>query len=342
MRSTIRDVARLAGVSTSTVSFVLNNKPVPISQETRDAVLNAAKELHYRPNQLAVGLVTNKTNTLGLIIPDNSNPFFANLSNQVEKYANQNGYSVILGNTNNSAKATRDYLRIFTDHGVDGILLAQADFESSAEGEKCMELIKALRVPVLLADRVFKADHVNSVIVDQQEAGYLATRHLLNLGHRRIGCATGPLGLNNCQNRLAGYRAALEEYGVPYDAELIFEENLDVSCGAHALPVLLGKGVTAIFAFNDLIAYGIYKEVHSYHLSIPGDLSVVGLDDIFLSEILQPPLTTVAQPVTEMAENAVERLISQIDAAESYTIPEPLVLQPILKVRGSTTRYREP
>lgn len=337
MRATIKDVARRANVSTSTVSLVLNNKSVPISQQTRDAVLQAAKELHYRPNQLAVGLVTNKTNTIGLIIPDNSNPFFAALSNQIEKAASRNGYSIILGNTNNSAKSTRNYLRIFTDHAVDGIILAQADFSLPEEGEKCMQLIKDLHIPVVSVDRIYKESNLNSVVVDQKLAGYLATRHLLNLGHRRIGCASGPLGLSNCHNRLLGYQKALSEFDVPFDPNLIYEENLNIECGIHALSTLLGQNVTAIFAFNDLIAYGVYKELRNYNLSVPDDLSLVGLDDIFLSEILQPPLTTVAQPVTEIAENVVDRIIGQIVSAGG-TGQEPLVLEPILKVRGSTKR----
>lgn len=341
MRATIKDVAKLAHVSTSTVSLVLNNKAVPISQQTRDAVLLAAKELHYRPNQLAVALVTNKTNTIGLIIPDNSNPFFATLSNQIEKVASKNGYSIILGNTNNNAKSTRNYLRIFTDHAVDGIILAQADFSVPEEGEKCMQLIKELRIPVVSVDRIYKGSNMNSVIVDQQLAGYLATRHLLNLGHRRIGCASGPLGLSNCRNRLLGYQQALSEFNVPFDSNLIYEENLNIECGIHALSTLLGQNVTAIFAFNDLIAYGVYKELRNYNLSVPDDLSLVGLDDIFLSEIIQPPLTTVAQPVTEIAENVVDRIIEQI-LTPSGTGQEPLVLEPILKVRGSTRRIQSP
>ena len=205
------------------------------------------------------------------------------------------------------------------------------------EGEKCMQLIKDLHIPIVSVDRIDKGSNLNSVVTDQKLAGYLATRHLLNLGHRRIGCATGPLGLSNCQNRLLGYQKALAEFDVPFDPNLIYEENLNIECGIHALSTLLGQNVTAIFAFNDLIAYGVYKELRNYNLSVPDDLSLVGLDDIFLSEILQPPLTTVAQPVNEIAENVVERIIEQI-ASPGRTAQEPLVLEPILKVRGSTKR----
>lgn len=336
-RTTIKDVAKLAGVSTATVSLVLNEKPVPISAATRLAVLEAAKTLHYRPNQLAVGLVTNKSNSIGLIIPDNSNPFFASLSNYIEKAANQNGFSVILGNTNNEPKVTRDYLRIFADHQVDGIILAQADFATPEESEKCMNLLHELRTPVVLVDRVYKDSNIDCVLVDQVMAGYLATHHLLEMGHRKIGCASGPLGLGNCANRLIGYKKALEEFHIPFDPTLIFEDNLNIDCGIHALPSLLGHNVTAIFAFNDLIAYGIYKESRNYNLSIPNDLSIIGLDDIFLSDIIQPPLTTVAQPISETADIAVQKLLDLM-LPSANSIHNPKILQPTLKVRGSTRR----
>lgn len=339
MRATIKDVAHLAGVSTSTVSFVLNNKPVSISADTRERVMDAAAALHYRPNQLAVGLVTSKTNSIGLIIPDNANPFFASLSNSIEKNANANGFSVILGNTNNNAQKTRDYLRILTDHQVDGIILAQADFATKEETEKCMELIRELRTPLVLVDRTYQDPYVDSVMVDQEVAGYLATKHLLELGHRKIGCVSGPLGLANCHHRLLGYQKALAEYEIPYQPNLVYEETLTIECGMHALPYLLGQNVSSVFAFNDLIAYGIFKELRNYNLSIPEDLSVVGLDDIFLSDIIQPPLTTVAQPIEETAACVVERLVLLIQDHASGP-RQPRIFLPVLKVRGSTKRFK--
>lgn len=335
MRATIKDVAKLAGVSVSTVSLVLNNKSVPITDKTKETVFSAAKELQYRPNQLAVGLVSRKTNSLGLIIPDSSNPFFASLSNQIEKRANVQNYTVIVGNTSNNAKSTCNYLRVFADHGVDGIILAQSDFGSTEETQQCFDLVHDLKIPVIMVDRVYNQDNVNSVIVDQELAGYLATRHLLNLGHTRIGCASGPVWLNNCQQRLNGYKKALAEYGVEFDENLIFSDNLDIECGIHALPVLLGEGTTAIFAFNDLIAYGIYKELANYNLSVPNDLSVVGMDDVFFSEVIQPPLTTVSQPVSQIAKLVVNNIIDQIEGSNPKS-SEPVILKPILKVRGST------
>ena len=339
MRTTIKDVAKAAGVSPATVSLILNEKPVSISRDTREKVLQAVKELRYRPNQLAVGLVTNTTNTIGLIIPDSNNPFFAALSNQIEMRLRQEKLNVIIGNTGGDPKITRQYLRIFSDRRVDGIVLAQLDFEDAAETAKCQDLLKDIDLPVVYVDRVTDDGNHVTVAVDQLQIGYLATRHLLELGHRRIGCASGPISLNVNERRYAGYCKALEEYGIAPDPELLFcDETLSIACGRRALPCLLGKNVTAIFCFNDMIAYGVYKECRSYHLSIPWDLSVVGVDDIEFSDIIDPPLTTVAQPICEIAGHAVEGMLQLLqNSGERKRISK---LTPILKVRGSTARVR--
>lgn len=339
MRATIKDVARLAGVSTSTVSLVLNNRPVAISQQTKDAVHKAALELRYRPNQLAVGLVTKKTNTLGLIIPDNSNFFFAAYSNGIEISASRLGYNVIFGNTNNSAQKSIHYLSIFADRGVDGIILAQSEFSSPDDTRRCLDFIGDLKTPVILIDRVFKQSAMDYVVLDHYEGGYIAARHLLDLGHKRIGCITGPMELTSCIERLEGYKQALSDGGIEFDPTLLYEGNLQMDSGATALPYLLGKSVTAIFAFNDMTAYGIYKELRNYNLKIPDDLSVMGFDDIFFSDIIQPPLTTVEQPLGDMAQEVVQRLVRDIEhPAQTPSGEIGKVFHPVLKVRGSTRK----
>jgi LacI family transcriptional regulator len=336
MRATIKDVARAAGVSPSTVSFVINNKPFPISANTREKVLKAVEELHYRPNQLAVGLVTNTTNTIGFILPDSTNPFFATLSNQIEIKLRQKNINIIIGNTNGDPKVTREYLRIFSDRCVDGIILAQLDFEDEEETIKCQDLIDNIDTPVVYTDRVAADRNHFSVMVDQKLVGYLATKHLLEQGHTRIGCASGSIHLNVNSSRYEGYTQALHEHGLSADPDLLFCDSLSIDCGIKALPCLLGRNVTAIFAFNDMIAYGIYKECRSYNLSIPGDLSVVGVDDIALSDIIQPPLTTVAQPVTQIADYVVKGILDLMK--NPHMAQEQVKLNPFLKVRASTAQ----
>ncbi|MDD2956002.1 MAG: LacI family DNA-binding transcriptional regulator [Oscillospiraceae bacterium] len=339
MRPTIKDVARKAGVSISTVSLVMNDRPVPLSPETKRAVLEAAQELGYRPNQLAIGLVTKKTNTVGLIIPDNSNIFFAAYTNHLETAANELGYSLILGNSNNSAEKTVHYLHLFADRGVDAIILAQSEFSDPEMTQKCLDAVRSLRIPVMLIDRLFRTRSTEAVLLDHFEGGYIAAQHLIGLGHRRIGCLSGPLGLTSFQERLAGFCQALEEADIPYDPALVVEGNLLADSAAPVLPALLKRHVSAIFAFNDMMAYGLYKELSRMKIRIPEDISVIGFDDLFFSDVLQPSLTTVAQPLDKMAKAVMSRL-SQILREEAGGESLTQVFRPVLKVRDSTSVCR--
>lgn len=336
MRATIKDVAKAAGVSPSTVSFIMNEKPVPIAKDTREKVLRVAKELHYRPNQLAVSLVTSKTNTIGLILPDSNNPFFASLSNQIEIRLRHENLNVIIGNTGGDPAITRQYLHIFSDRCVDGIILAQLDFDKEEEIVKCQELMNSIDIPIVYVDRVMNDPTRLSIEVDQTKVGYLATKHLLELGHRQIGCVSGAIRMKVNTCRYEGHCMALKEYGISINPNLLFCDTMDIDCGCKALPGLLGQNVSAIFAFNDMIAYGIYKQCRSYNLSIPKDLSVVGVDDIALSDIINPPLTTVAQPISHIAEYSVNGMLKQLKNPDDK--PQSVQLQPILKVRGSTAK----
>ena len=340
MRTTIKDVAKAAGVSPSTVSFILNNKPFPITPETKEKVLRAVKELNYRPNQLAVSLVTHTTNTVGLILPDSANPFFATLSNHIETMLRQEGINVVIGNTNGEPEITRKYIHIFCDRCVDGIIIAQMDFEDKEDSRMCQQLLESIDIPVVYVDRIAQNPNHFSVKVDQQLIGYIACRHLLELGHRRIGCAAGSLHLNINADRYEGYKRALREYNVPIEDNLLYCDSLSIECGCRALPCLLGQNVTAIFAFNDIVAYGIYKECRSYNLRIPEDISVVGVDDIAMSDIIQPPLTTVSQPISMMAKHAVTGMLNSIRESDHST--ECVTLQPLLKVRASTAPFKAP
>ena len=339
MRATIKDVAKAAGVSRTTVSFIINNKPVSISQSTREKVLRVIKELDYRPNQLAVSLATNTTNTIGLILPDSTNPFFAILSHHIEEQIRKYNISVIIGNTDGDPNTTREYLQLLADKHVDGIILAQLDFEDETETTACQAFMSNMEVPIVYIDRVANDFGYHSTIeVDQVQIGYLATKHLLNLGHRKIGCASGAINLTVNRQRFEGYKKAIAEYGLTPNPNFLYCDSLSIECGRKALPCLLGQNVSAIFAFNDMIAYGIYRECHNYNLSIPNDLSIVGVDDIEFSEILKPPLTTIAQPIKEIAVHAVDALLKLINKSNEGS--NHILLQPMLKVRGSTVSLK--
>ena len=204
MRATIRDVAKKAGYSISTVSLVLNNKNVSIPQSTRDKVLAAVKALDYRPNQLAVSMVTKKTNVIGLIIPDNSNMFFADLSKAIEVAAHKAGYNLIYGNSSNDSGHDIEYMRMFTDRQVDGIIFAKSASICAEDDIRAMQFIRESKIPFVSVDRELRGNNIRSVLLDNRRGGYLATRHLLELGHRKIGCVTGPLDLMSSHERLEG------------------------------------------------------------------------------------------------------------------------------------------
>ena len=314
MRSTIKDVAKLAGFSITMVSMVLNNKQgVSIPQSTRAKVLNAAKQLNYRPNRVASNLVNKKSNILGLIIPDNANLFFAELSKSIEEEARLKGYTLIYGNSYNKFNRDIEYFNIFADLQVDGIIITSTDYFGIESEKAYLNYIKNYEVPILAVDRDLNRYEVNSVSIDNKMSARKITEHLINNGHKRIGCITGPKNLSISQDRLEGYKVALEENGIPYCEDLILEGDFEFATGLAKAQKLLKKEVTAIFAFNDMMAYGVYKEASRQNLVIPDDISVVGFDNILFSELIVPPLTTVAQPVGLLGKFAVETLVNQIE-----------------------------
>lgn len=338
-KTTIRDVARSAGYSTATVSLVLNDKPVSIPAATREKIWNAARELDYRPNQLAVSMVTKRTKVIGLIIPDNSNMFFADLSKAIEMAASRAGYSVIYGNSNNDPKQDLTYMQMFTDRQVDAIIFARSASLLYWDGEKGLRFIRESAIPFVTVDRRLPDSDTPAVLLNHFKGGYLATRHLLELGHTRIGCYTGPGELVSSTERLEGYRAALEEAGVDYREDLIFEGNYQLGLESKAFQHFLNQDVSAVFAFNDVMASGLYREARVAGLSIPEDLSIVGFDNIPFCDILQPPLTTVSQPIAEMGSCVVKVLLQLLehDSADgSVQMRKDYIFEPKLMVRGST------
>lgn len=336
MRSTIKDVAAKSGFSTATVSMVLNNKDSSISAKTREIIRQCAKELNYHPNRLAYGMAKSCSNVFGLILPDKENYFFYLFTQTVQEIANQSGYNLIVCNSDSTSEKDIELINLLIDHGVDGIILASANISSREDTSAYDDLLNSSPIPIIHFDRIFKNTQSFSAHTNNFIGGYLATRHLINYGHTRIGCITGPKGLPAGQERLRGYQAALSESGIPYQEALVYFGKYDIRTGQEALSFLLGQNVSAVFAFADIIAIGLYKQASIYNIRIPDDLSVVGFDDIFLSEFINPPLTTVAQPVADIARSLVSKLIRLTQ--DRSLVYEPETFKPFLKVRGSTRR----
>lgn len=334
MRYTIKDVAKAAGVSTATVSLVMNGKDASISAKTRNLVKKTVKQLNYRPNQLAVGLATNHSKSIGLIVPDISNPFFSELAKHFEGSAKKEGYTVLVSSTGDDYMQTKNSLLFFADHQVDGIILAQADFRLELETSQVLKTIKEIQIPIVLVDRVIEGAPFPAVLVNQRHTGYLATMHLLQHGHRRIGCITGPLGIHSARQRLRGYKEALAEFNIDYNPDLVYEGDYSIQTGASAVPMLLGQKVTAVLCCSDTLAFGVYREVRNLHRAIPKDLSIVSVDNTVLADVIQPALTSVSQPIAELTVQALSTLIALIN---SSCQPQTLIttLQPRLMVRAS-------
>ncbi|AAM23502.1 LacI family transcriptional regulator [Caldanaerobacter subterraneus subsp. tengcongensis MB4] len=332
MAVTIKDIARLANVSVTTVSRVINNKPEGVSEETRQKILKLVKELGYQPNAIARGLVTKKTKTIGLIIPDISNPFFPDIARGVEDSAHIYGYNVFLCNTDDNLEKESEYIRALKEKYVDGIIFTSS---SIPKHEHIIELVES-GIPVVIMDRRVDSENIYGVFLDNYEGGYIATKHLIDLGHEKIGCITGPLYTKSAKERLEGYKKALLDSGIKIDEKLIFEGDYKINGGIIGAERLLkdNKDMSAIFACNDLMAYGAYKTIRSFGYKIPDDISVVGFDDIQLSQILEPQLSTIKQPAYDMGLTAARMLIKLI---EGKKLKKKIInFRPQLVIRQST------
>ena len=328
--ATIREVAESAGVSYATVSHVINNTRL-VSQETRQRVLAAMDALNYRPNALARSLRQGKTNTIGLVLPDSANPFFAEISRGIEDEAFKKGYSVFLCNTELDTERELFYVDVLSKKQVDGIIFVAAGDQADS-----MDFLIHRNMPVVMIDRNLPNVEADAVLTDNQLGGYLATRHLLELGHTRIACIAGPSSITPSAERIIGYRNALEEAGLSYDEGLILRGDYHAQSGMELTHTILAMTPrpTAVFALNDLMELGALRAAAESGCSVPDDLAVVGYDDLELAQFTNPSLTTIAQPKKEIGTQAVNLLVGRI--SDKSRPPSRLVLPPELIIRRST------
>lgn len=335
---TIKDVAKEAGLSVTTVSLVLNNKNARISDETRKHVREVAKRLNYRPNRLAVGLITRRTNIIGLIVPDIANQYFAEIAAAVEYEASEHGYNVIFCNTNDRPEKDIAYVDMLLQQGVDGILFTMSvNSDSNCAGE-CLAILKKAEIPVILIDRVIGEDkkEVTFVAVNDEECGYYATQHLIDLGHRKIGCITGPMGDFDAIQRLEGYKHALYKADIAFDPELVAEGDYHMASGYNFVTNLTQKKVTGIFAHNDMMALGAYKRLTQLGIKVPEDISLIGIDNLPFTELLEVPFTTIERAPGRMGEMAVKKMIAILNKQDTEN--EHIIYSPRLVVRKSTAK----
>lgn len=330
MAITIKDLAKAAEVSVTTISRVVNGNYSGVSEETKNRILKIINDMGYKPNAIARGLVTRKTKTIGLIIPDVSNEFFSSIARGAEDEANEREYNVFLCNTDEDSFKEKQYLAVLNEKCVDGIL-----YTGTVKGKNDELLnLKENQFPLVVIDRQIEDIEIPGVFIDNIEGAYKATNYLIKLGHSSIACITGPLSDRNARDRLAGYKKALKDNCIVYDSLKVMEANFKVDGGMNAMKELLKiEKLSAVFVSNDLMAYGAYKIIKSRKIHIPNEISIIGFDDNALSDIIEPGLTTIRQPAYEMGKLSARMLIDILEKKSSYKVITRLI--PELVIRNS-------
>lgn len=320
----------MAGVSPAVVSYVLNDGPRGVAPATREAVLKAVAELGYRPNRIAASLRRQRTQSLGLIVPDNTNPYFAELASEIENAAFFRGYTLLMGNAMDDANRESAYVHEFLDRRVDGIILIPSGPAVGAIGE-----VLSSETPVVVIDReVSGSSAVSQILSDNRGGGEMAARHLIDHGRRRIACIAGPRDMPNVSERVDGWRLALRNGGVAAEGPLA-EGSISRFDGRRAALTLLrdDPSVDGIFVTSDEQAIGVLRAIREMDLSCPDDVAVVSFDGTSHAALTTPGLTTVRQPIVDLARSALELLISMTDPA--YRPGEIKRLPVTLTPRGS-------
>jgi LacI family transcriptional regulator len=328
---TINDVAKRAGVAPITVSRVINNSGY-FSEETRQRVEAAIAELGYVPNRLARGLRTKQTNTLALVMTDITNPFFTTVARGVEDTAGEADYTVTFCNTDESEAKEQKYLNLLIQQQVDGILLVPA--RSTPDS---VNYLQKHSTPVVVLDRRMPGGETDVVRCDSEKGAYHLVRLLLDLGHRRIAILGGPEGVSTAEDRLSGYRQAMEEEGLKDYKELVQVGSFTQSSGYEMAKqaVSLTTRPTAIFAANNFIAFGALKALQESGLKVPEDLALVAFDDLPPALVIFPFLTVAAQPAYEMAQEATKLLLARLQNDTARECQE-IILPTELIVRQSS------
>lgn len=327
---TMKDIARMAKVSTSTVSHVINNSRF-VSDEIREKVMVAVNELNYTPSALARSLKMKETRTLGMLVTASDNPFFAEVLRSVENYCNANSYNLIVSYTDGDNQRLERNLQALIQKQIDGLLLMC----SESHWHISDNLSLRLQLPMVMMDWWPTELNADKIYEDSEYGGHLATTTLIEQGHRDIAIITGNLKKSIAKKRLQGYQTALSQAGIPVVDDYIYEGHFSCESGLAGMNYLLQlpHPPTAVFACSDTIAIGAYQSCWKANLHVGEDISIIGYDNINLSQYLAPPLTTINQPVEELAQVAVETLLQRIKApATDYQI---LMVKPELVQRSS-------
>ncbi|MCK4241308.1 MAG: LacI family DNA-binding transcriptional regulator [Candidatus Atribacteria bacterium] len=312
---TLKMVAEKAEVSVNTASRAINNKP-DINLETKKRVLQIAKELGYIRNAAAVALRTKKTGTIGVVIADNRNPFYAEVLNGMEEAAREKNYHIILANTQRDYRKEEEAINLLLAKRVDGLLITPVQDKD----DDIKNLIDA-NIPFVVVGRDFENIEVDAIYNDEVKGGFLTTEYLIKKGHKRIALIDGFLYKSPAKGRLEGYKKALNKYRIPLDEPLMSVGDINIEDGYERTKQMLGKNIdfTAIFAYNDMMAFGAMRAIKEKGLRIPEDIGLVGYDDIPFSSLISPALTTIRLKKQDLGVESVKLLLSRINGIRKKT-----------------------
>lgn len=315
MKYTINDIAKMAGVSKSTVSRVINHKREGASEATRKRILDLIEELNYAPNLNARSIVTSSTKTIGLVLSDVTNPFFPIIITEIQSFMMDRGYTVLVCIPNADLQREAKFINVLAEKRVDGIILSPC----SRKQEDYLNILNKYEIPVVLLDHNIPNLEISGVFVNNIQGGYLATKHLIQRGCRRIVFLGGSLQYQTTIDRFKGYQKALREYGMQVDKKLLSFSQYTWKDGILETQDFLNREIKfdAIFAGCDIMAIGAMKALRKRQIKIPDAVKIVGYDDITVSELQDPSLTTVRQPAKAMARHASSMMISTIERRQN-------------------------
>ncbi len=334
----MKDIARVVGVSVNTVSRALADKD-DISDGTKQKILEAAKKLKYTKNHLAMGLRGKHTQTIAVIVPENSNPFFAEVIKGIEETVKARGYGLILCNTEQDPEQEKQAIELVLEKRVDGVIF------SPAQGDKnILQQLQEHEKPFVLVARYFKNINVNYVVSDNLLGAFLITQHLIEQGHHRILMLNGTREPSSARDRLEGYKKALKANGLTFDDSIVRFGAMEAEDGYRMIKADLKKGraslnFSAVFCFSDYVAVGVMKAFQEEGVAVPDDIAIAGYDDLFFSSVLCPPLTTMRIPKRELGRIGGNILLKLIKSKKSDPVIQR-VLKPRLIVRGSSLKIR--
>lgn len=339
MRAGIKDVARLAGVSVSTVSNVITGKK-KVSPKSIEKVNQAIAALNYSPNPMASGLRSNSSKIIGVLIPSFNHTFFAQILQGIQDVSKESGYIISVYETNSDLKVEESCLRLLLNSMSDGIILASQVGTNSVNSTHYFDLFNSLQkgknIPVVSIDQRINLPFVDSIIVDNRTASFQAVQHLIDKGHRRIGHISGPLNFYNSKKRLEGYHDALKASNITPEPGWIRNGLLSPESGYKCMRDLINEtNITAVFAANDQTGIGAIRAIKDNGLRVPEDIAVIGYDNIFAGTLISPSLSTINVPAYQMGMLAINQILKRISGEISGVI-DPIQLKTQIIIRRST------